>query len=240
MSLRSRYLGARIFKWDWLVFIACLVFFEFSPNFDLYVSDFSWNPQAQFQYAEWTWVSFSYWLFSKMHFAYLAVLIYFLITRRTPSTSVTVSRLRLHAGFLLIALILGPGLVVNQVFKENWGRARPREVQEFGGINRYSPPLTLSKECDGNCSFVSGHAAGAFFILSLSWVFRQKRWLLLGLFLGALVGTGRVLQGGHFVSDVVFAFWAVYFSSLLTAMCFGLRSTDVDPSLPSASPRVFT
>ena len=96
------------------------------------------------------------------------------------------------------------------------------------------------KECDGNCSFVSGHAAGAFFILSLSWVFRQKRWLLLGLFLGALVGTGRVLQGGHFVSDVVFAFWAVYFSSLLTAMCFGLRSTDVDPSLPSASPRVFT
>jgi lipid A 4'-phosphatase len=224
MSLQSRYVKARIFKWDWLFFLFCLVFFAVFPNFDLFVANLAWSPNHQFEFAQLAWVRFSYLVFSKIHFVYLVVLIYFLIAQQLKINNRNTSRQRAQTFFLLIALLLGPGLVVNYVFKEKWGRARPHEVIEFGGVNHYTPPLEIAKECDGNCSFVSGHASGAFFVLSLSWVFRHKRWFWFGLSLGSLVGIGRILQGGHFMSDVVFAFWAVYFSSLLTAMWFGMKS----------------
>ena len=39
--------------------------------------------------------------------------------------------------FLVILLALGPGLLVNAVFKEYWGRPRPREVVQFGGKKEF-------------------------------------------------------------------------------------------------------
>ena len=224
MSLTSRYFNTRIFKWDWLFFGFCLIFFSFFPNFDLLIANLTWREDGNFEFADLAWVRFLYVVFSKIHFIYLVVLLYWVIGPWLMQTSRMKHRLQLHALFLLLALVLGPGLVVNQVFKENWGRARPREVVDFGGAHQYTPPFEISKQCDGNCSFVSGHASGAFFILTLSWVFRQRRWFWFSLGLGGLVGLGRVLQGGHFVSDVVFAFWAVYFSSLMIAMVFKMRS----------------
>ena len=235
MSLTSRYFNARIFKWDWLFFGFCLVCFSIFPNFDLLIANLTWREDGKFEFAELAWVRFLYLVFSKIHFVYLVVLLYFVIKpwiKKAPRISY---RLRAHAFFLFFALVLGPGLVVNYVFKENWGRARPREVVEFGGAHQYTPPLDISKECAGNCSFVSGHASGAFFLLGMSWVYRQRRWFWFSLFLGGLVGFGRVLQGGHFVSDVVFAFWAVYFSSLLIAMVFKMRSPIRSQSLRAMS-----
>ena len=224
MSLTSRYFNARIFKWDWILLSFCLFFFVIFPNFDLLIANLTWSEDGNFEFAELAWVRFLYLVFSKIHFVYLLVLLYLVLTLWIKKAPRINNRLRQRSVFLLLALVLGPGLVVNQVFKENWGRARPREMVEFGGAHQYTPPLDISKECDGNCSFVSGHASGAFFLLSLSWVFRQRRWFWFSLCLGGLVGMGRVLQGGHFVSDVVFAFWAVYFSSLITAMVFKMSS----------------
>jgi len=34
---------------------------------------------------------------------------------------------------IILTLIIGPGLLVNAIFKDHWGRPRPRQVQEFGG-----------------------------------------------------------------------------------------------------------
>jgi len=235
MSLKRRYFNARIFKWDWLVFSVCLIFFIIFPDVDLLVAQLTWRPDTQFEFADLAWVRFLYLVFSKIHFIYLVVLLYWVIAPWFKQSHQMKNRLQLHAVFLLLALVVGPGLVVNQVFKENWGRARPREVVEFGGPQQYTPPFDIRKECDGNCSFVSGHASGAFFILTLSWVFRQRRWFWFSLGLGGLVGLGRVLQGGHFVSDVVFAFWAVYFSSLMTAMVFKMRSPIRSQSLRAMS-----
>ena len=50
--------------------------------------------------------------------------------------------------------------------------------------------------------------------------------------LGALVGLGRLLQGGHFLGDVVFAFWATYFSCVLVAWWLNLppREASVEES----------
>ena len=42
--------------------------------------------------------------------------------------------------FIVVFSILGPGLIVNHVFKDHWDRARPRAVVEFGGDKAFTPP----------------------------------------------------------------------------------------------------
>jgi lipid A 4'-phosphatase len=110
--------------------------------------------------------------------------------------------------FLLVILGVGPGLVANVLFKDHWGRARPRTVVEFGGAKQFTPPLVLSKECRRNCSFVSGEVSSAavpFFAAAL--LLPQFRIALLagGVVTGFAAGLIRIAQGGHFLSDVLFA-----------------------------------
>jgi lipid A 4'-phosphatase len=110
--------------------------------------------------------------------------------------------------FLLVILGVGPGLVANVMFKDHWGRARPRTVVEFGGTKHFTPPLVFSKECHRNCSFVSGEVSSAsvpFFAAAL--LLPQFRIALLagGIATGFVAGLIRIAQGGHFLSDVVFA-----------------------------------
>lgn len=113
-----------------------------------------------------------------------------------------------HYAFLLTCLVAGPGLIANALFKENWGRARPRQVTEFGGTAEFSPPLLISDQCSSNCSFVSGDASMAFVFLALALVVPPKRRVMAvcgALAFGLFIGFVRVLQGAHFFSDVVFA-----------------------------------
>jgi lipid A 4'-phosphatase len=110
--------------------------------------------------------------------------------------------------FIGICLIVGPGLVANTLLKENWGRARPKQIAEFGGDKAYSPPLLPSNQCKSNCSFVSGEAAAMFApFYAAALVIPQGSALLLaaGTLAGLAAGLVRMSQGAHFLSDVVFA-----------------------------------
>jgi lipid A 4'-phosphatase len=116
--------------------------------------------------------------------------------------------------FLLIVLALGPGLIVHTGFKDHWGRARPVHITEFGGNKKFTPALIPSNQCDDNCSFTSGHAAMAFYAMVFAFVIhnRRKRLLMLstGIMMGLLIGWVRIIQGGHFLSDVLFSGLIVY------------------------------
>ena len=113
--------------------------------------------------------------------------------------------------YLAGSFLIGPGIIVNLVLKENVGRARPATVTQFGGESHFSAAFQISDQCQTNCSFSSGEAALAatlsFTIVSLLWGGLSRRgrgWALLagGLFL--VTGAGlRVLLGRHFASDVL-------------------------------------
>jgi lipid A 4'-phosphatase len=51
-----------------------------------------------------------------------------------------------------------------------------------------------------------------FMPLGLAFIFpdRRRLWLGVGLLSGSIAGLGRVIQGAHFLSDVVFAGFIVY------------------------------
>ena len=116
-------------------------------------------------------------------------------------------RRRRVALYLLLALALGPGLVVNTVFKDHWGRARPAQIVEFGGTQKFTPVFVPADQCTTNCSFPAGDPAVGFFLVSTALLvpgLATRRWAIVGaVAVGAALGLMRIAQGGHFLSDVV-------------------------------------
>jgi lipid A 4'-phosphatase len=105
-------------------------------------------------------------------------------------------------------LVVGPALIVNAVLKDHWGRARPGQIERFGGDKAFTPVLARAAECRRNCSFPAGHPAlifaAGFAVAALLQRRRDRRRAVAAtLGLGALAGLGRMMQGGHFASDVV-------------------------------------
>ena len=108
--------------------------------------------------------------------------------------------------FVLLCFGIGAGIVANAIFKENWGRARPSQIVEFGGEKQFSPAFVIADQCPRNCSFVSGDSAFAFGTLAFALLAgRRRRYVLAALAFGMIVGVGRMLTGAHFLSDVVFS-----------------------------------
>ena len=133
------------------------------------------------------------------------------------------SRQRRAALYLLLVMIIGPGLLVNTLFKDQWGRARPSQVKEFGGSKQFTRAAIPADQCEKNCSFVSGHASVGFFFLAFAFVWPRRRvlWIAAGTALGLGIGLVRIMQGGHFFSDVIFCGIVVYLTArVLHAVMF--------------------
>lgn len=123
-------------------------------------------------------------------------------------------------GWIVLVYLVGPGIVVNGLLKEHWGRARPEPV--FRGEAEFTGPFIIARECERNCSFVSGEAAGvgALVIVVGALIWRQLDPRRRGVALVVLGGVGaaggmmRVMTGRHFLSDVIFAWFFVAFIAL--------------------------
>lgn len=135
-------------------------------------------------------------------------------------------------GFSVALFLLGPGLLVNGILKQFWGRARPADVDLFGGTRAFTPPFEMADQCLRNCSFVSGEAAAAAVLGVVAfvwlWLWRGRagagRTLALaGLSaLFALTAGLRLANGRHFLSDVVFAGLFMLILGRLLFLGFGL------------------
>jgi membrane-associated PAP2 superfamily phosphatase len=110
--------------------------------------------------------------------------------------------------FLISTMLLAPGLVTNVVLKDHWGRPRPIDVTQFGGDQHFVAWWDPRGDCPSNCSFVSGDVS------TTAWTFApaalappQYRALAYGaaLALTVLMAAIRIMAGGHFPSDTIFA-----------------------------------
>ncbi len=113
------------------------------------------------------------------------------------------------AAYLVLCMAIGPGILVNLVLKDHWGRPRPRDVQPFGG-DYPAETVWIADPASPGKSFPCGHCTMGFYFFApgiLLWRLGRRR-SALGMFalavgLGLLLGIARVLQGGHFASDVL-------------------------------------
>ena len=212
------------------LFIVSILIFLDMPQLDIEFSQLFFSSDVGFKFADYTVVKLLHWVFGKIHFLYLIALLTMLgLPEWLLLKHVKLCKRRVR--FLLFLLILGPGLVVNVGLKDNFnGRARPDQVTEFGGKHLFTSPFVITEQCDHNCSFVSGHASAGFVLIGLAWAYGSTGWLLLGTAAGFAVGLGRIAQGGHFLSDVLFAYWVTYFVSLILAWRYGLTmNSAIEP-----------
>jgi lipid A 4'-phosphatase len=121
--------------------------------------------------------------------------------------------------FLVASTAAGPGFLANTLLKDHWGRARPAQIEAFGGTHHFTLAPLPAAECARNCAFVSGHAALAFSLVSFAFLLppgkSRRHGIVAALGFGVLVGLGRVAQGAHFLSDVVYAGLLTYGTTAL-------------------------
>ena len=128
--------------------------------------------------------------------------------------------------FLILAMLLGPGLIINVILKDNWGRPRPRNITEYGGKYAFEKVLSIDPASPGY-SFPCGHASMGYFLFIPWFVLRKKRKalaylsLMTGIGYGLLIGLVRIAQGGHFASDVIIAGLLTYLTG--TALFYALK-----------------
>jgi membrane-associated phospholipid phosphatase len=117
--------------------------------------------------------------------------------------------------FLLILLALVPGLLINQVFKEHWGRARPIQLEQFGGDRTFSPAFVPSDQ--GGGAFSSGHVAAAAWLVAVAVVLFgvQSRWTGLALLYLIAMMIARMAAGAHFLSDTLTSMMLVWLGFLI-------------------------
>ncbi len=106
-----------------------------------------------------------------------------------------------------------------------------RHLLMLRGSSQYLPVWQKDVIGPGH-SFPSGHASIGFYLFVLFFIFRKKNpklaygSLLFALLFGILVGIIRIVQGGHFASDVMWAAGFVYLSSLIFYKIYRL---DAEP-----------
>lgn len=152
-------------------------------------------------------------------FPSFAVAIAAMIVLVTGFFSARVYLYRKAALFLVLFMLLGPGLVASEAVKRQWGRPRPSQLQLFGGDRQFHQVWERGERGRG-ASFPSGHAALAFSMIWPYFLLRRSAPRLARLAFGAgacywlLIGIARMVQGAHFASDLLWSAGIVYLVGL--------------------------
>ena len=200
--------------WLWALFALVSLVFVTLPQVDLAVSRFYYSAETGFEHRG-TWYE------RLMHASvgYSLVLgnvaLILLWRYRGFATGSGIDLTGKKLAFLLLFLALGPGLIVNGVLKENWGRARPIEISELGGSKVFTPAFVLSDQ-EGK-SFTSGHAAASFYWVVAAFLLAPGRmwWASLAALYCIIVSWLRIAAGGHYLSDVVTSFFLMAVVALI-------------------------
>ena len=197
----------------------CIVCFLVYPEIDLHVSRYFYNDTTHlFPGNDWPWVKGIYLFTPEINkWVSAAAVIWLAYSAWRPQPGLKHLRRRCLAWLLMVTI--GIGFVVDWALKDHFGRPHPYQTINFNGTQAFVPVLHYQPLCEENCSFVSGHAAGGFVWLAWGmWSRRQlrRRWIWTGLAAGTAIGLTRIIQGGHFLSDVLFSGWFIWLVYLLT------------------------
>lgn len=183
--------------------LSALLFYLF-PQIDLWTSGLFYTPSEGFFWAQLPMVRFVYNAIPVFTTIMVLVLIALLLYSGVKRRPVWQLNRRAYA-YLLLVLLIGPGLL-STVFKDNWHRARPSTIEQFGGQLQFSPAYVISDQCGSNCSFFSGHPTSLYFFIAVALVAppaQRRKFMVFAIVGGLLVGLVRIIQGGHFLSDVL-------------------------------------
>ena len=198
------------FKTLTITLLLSIVFFLF-PSLDITVSGLFFGQDGKFIATESDW--FIYFI-RKMLLPLMALLVFFVpiaaVIKQIYFKEKILNIPVREWVYLFSCLIVGTGVVVNSIFKNLWGRARPNDTIQFGGQEPFTIPWLNVDYCNTNCSFVSGDVS--FFTLSLALliIFNKTSWNTFAYAAILLISLLRIMEGDHFLSDTVMSFIITY------------------------------
>ena len=104
---------------------------------------------------------------------------------------------------------------VNLILKNMWGRARPNDVFQFGGSDLFTPWYQFSNACSNNCSFCIWRCVCWFFTNYVLFYYKKIYFVHLSILSGFVLGLIRIVAGGHFLSDILFAGFFIFLLNLV-------------------------
>lgn len=200
----------------WIPIFLIALFSPWASFFDLAVTQYAYNtnhfqPDSLFTF-----------IYDWGRLPAVLVFLFALIALMLSYLTVAFKKWRPAALALTIVMILGPGLIINALLKDHWGRPRPKQTIEFGGTQHFRPYYSPNfSNPEPSKSFPCGHCSMGFYFFSLALVGRryQMRWLFwLGItsavVLGGALSIARIGQGGHYLSDVLMSALIMWFTAL--------------------------
>jgi len=143
---------------------------------------------------------------------------------------------------VILTIAIGPGLLVNVILKDYWGRPRPAEITAFRGAKEFRPVWKPGGAGEGK-SFTCGHCAMAFSLASVAAFYPIHPvpaccGLAGGIAYGTIMGAARMAQGGHFPTDVLWSgVLVLMLISLLYYVVLRIPETTKQPRAPTTSAR---
>jgi len=208
-------------------FLLSSILLAVGPSFDIFFSGLFYLDKNQFLVQSYYFVAI---LFRKI--ILILILIYILIL---PIISFYAPIKKIYFGYnfkikkiiyIWVTALFSLVFVVNIILKNIWGRARPNEIFEMGGKNTFTPWYQISTQCDLNCSFVSGDAAVGFSLVVFYFIIKRELYLWLSLLLGFSIGGIRIMEGGHFISDVIFSCLVVFLFNFIIYSYFSKKINE--------------
>ena len=210
-----------------IIFFIIIIFLTIGSDLDVFVSNLFYKGGQVF-----TLEGFSY-ITILAREIFLPFLIFYIIILPIASLWLPIKKIYFNFRFglkeivfLWLSMIFNVGIVVNLLLKGFWGRARPNDVLEFGGTEIFSPWFQVSESCISNCSFVSGDASVGFSLISFYFLTKNKHFYWIALFSGSFLGIIRILEGGHFLSDIVIAGFLIFILTLIQITFYRKRSNN--------------
>jgi len=203
----------------WIIPLAIiLALTPFSIQLDLLIERYFFNPQGAFVYTPFNLFVYNYlaWITDAVMIGTVFVLLYSFATKKWKE-------LRKPSLYLILVLAIGAGLIVHVILKDHWGRPRPKQIEEFGGIQQYRAwyQPNFFDQPEPSKSFPCGHCSMGFFFFGVMILGDRlkKRWLYwtglsLAIFLGVAFSYARMQQGGHFFTDTLFTACIMWWTAL--------------------------
>ena len=139
-------------------------------------------------------------------------------------------KFRRQALYIVLVIALGPGVVVNLIFKDHWGRARPVHITQFGGDFNYTPPLQFGHTSDK--SFVCGHCSVGYSFFAVYFLAKHYKlvYFAVTLLFAWTMGFTRMTSGGHFLSDILWSGYLVFLVAFLLYYGWYIRDDGAQES----------
>ena len=205
-SLQVHSLNSNSFYLSLVVFLFLIILITISPSIDLFVSNIFYDEQVGFLLQSEDIITF---IIRKL---FLPFLILYILLLPILSNYLFFNKIYFKYKFTLkkicmlwVTMIFNIILVVNLLLKNMWGRSRPNDISEFSGQSIFTEWYRFSDFCMTNCSFVSGDAAVGFSLISFYFITKKIIYFWLSIVSGLILSFTRVLEGGHFLSDILFA-----------------------------------